>query len=144
MDGLKGSSYPGQIWKEYMGNIHEGLPQLGFLPYAQLSQEFTDNLNEQQTTNPEEGEPVQDQLQEGDVGQQQDNVEQDMGNGVENGVQGGNNPPADNQQSDANNNVDNDNNLQNTPDENGGGQEETTNQPQPPAQDENTPIENGQ
>ena len=92
----------------------------------------------------EEGEPVQDQLQEGDVGQQQDNVEQDMGNGVENGVQGGNNPPADNQQSDANNNVDNDNNLQNTPDENGGGQEETTNQPQPPAQDENTPIENGQ
>ena len=144
VDGLKGSSYPGQIWKEYMGNIHEGLPQLGFLPYAQLSQEFTDNLNEQQPTNPEEGEPVQDQLQEGDVGQQQDNVEQDMGNGVENGVQGGNNPPADNQQSDANNNVDNDNNLQNTPDENGGGQEETTNQPQPPAQDENTPIENGQ
>ncbi len=53
VDGLTGSSYPGQIWKTYMDDIHQGLAPLDFLPYAQLSQDFIDNQNQDQT-------PVQD------------------------------------------------------------------------------------
>lgn len=38
--GLVGSSYPAQIWKDYMTKIHVGLMPMNFLPYAQLSPEF--------------------------------------------------------------------------------------------------------
>ena len=40
VEGLGGSTYPAQIWKDYMTKIHEGLAPMNFLPYAQLSQEF--------------------------------------------------------------------------------------------------------
>ena len=40
VEGLKGATYPAQIWKEYMTNIHQGLAPMNFLPYAQLSPEF--------------------------------------------------------------------------------------------------------
>ena len=42
VDGLQGATYPAEIWKAYMTNIHEGLAPMNFLPYAQLSQEFMD------------------------------------------------------------------------------------------------------
>lgn len=38
--GLRGTSYPIQIWKKFMDQAHEGLVDLPFLPYAQLSEEF--------------------------------------------------------------------------------------------------------
>lgn len=65
VDGLKGASYPGQIWKNYMQTIHEGLPQLSFLPYAQLSQDFIDGQMEPE--NPEENpleQPVEGEITE--------------------------------------------------------------------------------
>ncbi len=70
VDGLTGSSYPGQIWKTYMDDIHQGLTPLEFLPYAQLSQDFIDSQNQNQnqdqtqvqdpnqTNQPEVNEPV--------------------------------------------------------------------------------------
>lgn len=33
--GLGGGSYPGEIWKNYMNQIHQGLAPMEFLPYAQ-------------------------------------------------------------------------------------------------------------
>jgi len=37
---LEGATYPAEIWKLYMTEIHEDLKPLNFLPYAQLSEEF--------------------------------------------------------------------------------------------------------
>ena len=45
---LSGSSYPGQIWQTYMNAIHEGLTPMEFLPYAQLSDEFVDQMEQEQ------------------------------------------------------------------------------------------------
>ena len=56
VDGLTGSSYPAQIWKDYMTNIHTGLAPMNFLPYAQLSPEF---IEEHYPTEPEE--PIEDE-----------------------------------------------------------------------------------
>lgn len=42
VEGLQGATYPAQIWKDYMTNIHQGLAPMNFLPYAQLSQDFID------------------------------------------------------------------------------------------------------
>ena len=56
IDGLTGSSYPAQIWKDYMTNIHTGLAPMNFLPYAQLSPEF---IEEHYPTEPEE--PIEDE-----------------------------------------------------------------------------------
>ena len=42
VDGLQGSTYPAQIWKDYMEDIHTDLLPVNFLPYAQLSQDFID------------------------------------------------------------------------------------------------------
>ena len=43
VSSLTGSSYPAQIWKQYMDDIHDGLTPLDFLPYAQMSQDYSDN-----------------------------------------------------------------------------------------------------
>ena len=40
VEGLQGTTYPLQIWKEYMSYAHQGLPVLNFLPHAQLSDDF--------------------------------------------------------------------------------------------------------
>ena len=40
VEGLKGATYPAQIWKDYMTTIHTDLTPMNFLPYAQLSPEF--------------------------------------------------------------------------------------------------------
>ena len=37
---LEGATYPAEIWKTYMTDIHDGLKPLKFLPYARLSDEF--------------------------------------------------------------------------------------------------------
>ena len=54
VDGLTGSSYPGQIWKQYMNAIHEGLTPMKFLPYAQLSDEFLEQQKPEEEEQPEE------------------------------------------------------------------------------------------
>ncbi len=41
LEGLKGASYPGEIWKQFMEAAHEDLAPLDFLPYAQVSEEYT-------------------------------------------------------------------------------------------------------
>lgn len=33
LEGLTGSAYPGEIWKDFMNEIHKGLTDIGFLPY---------------------------------------------------------------------------------------------------------------
>lgn len=41
LEGLQGASYPGAIWKQFMEAAHEDLMLLNFLPYAQVSEEYT-------------------------------------------------------------------------------------------------------
>lgn len=38
LSGLKGSSYPGIIWKRFMEEIHQGLQPLEFLPYIKIEE----------------------------------------------------------------------------------------------------------
>jgi len=45
---LEGATYPAEIWKQYMTQIHEGLKPLNFLPYAQLSEEFMEKYYPQE------------------------------------------------------------------------------------------------
>lgn len=40
MEGLKGNTYPGQIWQEFMLSAHEGLPILDFRQKVELSEEY--------------------------------------------------------------------------------------------------------
>lgn len=63
VEGLTGSTYPAAIWKDYMTTIHQGLEQMNFLPYAQLSQEFMQehyseekDSSEENANNPENAE----------------------------------------------------------------------------------------
>ena len=64
VEGLQGATYPAQIWKDYMTNIHQGLAPMNFLPYAQLSQEFIDAYypteSESEETPVEEEIPLED------------------------------------------------------------------------------------
>lgn len=64
VEGLTGSSYPGQIWKQYMEAIHKDLKPMKFLPYAQLSQEFKDQQEKQEEEEVEEEEEVTDDVPE--------------------------------------------------------------------------------
>lgn len=45
---LSGSSYPGRIWYSFMKKIHKGLNPIEFLPYAQLSDELLDQMQQEQ------------------------------------------------------------------------------------------------
>jgi len=56
VEGLGGSTYPAQIWKDYMTTIHAGMTPMNFLPYAQLSPEF---MEEHYPMEPEE--PVEEE-----------------------------------------------------------------------------------
>lgn len=58
---LEGATYPAEIWKRYMTEIHEGLKPLKFLPYAQLSQEFMEQYypTEEQETDAVEAENIE-------------------------------------------------------------------------------------
>lgn len=66
VDGLGGSTYPAQIWKDYMTTIHTGLAPMNFLPYAQLSPEF---VEEHYPTEPEE--PVEGEVPEAEENPQE-------------------------------------------------------------------------
>ena len=40
LDGLKGNTYPGEIWQDFMKKAHEGLPVLSFRQQVELSEEY--------------------------------------------------------------------------------------------------------
>lgn len=131
---LSGSTYPGQIWQMYMNTIHEGLTPMEFLPYAQLSDEFVNQMEQEQQEQDERREegqntPGQDEpAQNPENGEQQnppdngepvtpDEPEQDDGTGEEN-------QPDDNNTPDNDNGVENDNledGNENNSDNDGGG-----------------------
>ena len=48
IQNLSGSTYPAQIWKTYMTEIHKNLAPMDFLPYAQLSDDFKDQKASEQ------------------------------------------------------------------------------------------------
>jgi membrane peptidoglycan carboxypeptidase len=48
VEELKSTSYPGHIWQSFMNELHQDLPALDFLPYAQLSEEFQERQQEQE------------------------------------------------------------------------------------------------
>ncbi len=94
VEDLQGSTYPAQIWKDYMEKVHTNLAPLNFLPYAQLSQEFIDTYYpvEEETETPQDGESVDNTSKNGneDVSGSVDGAEnqegmQDIMNGEENG-----------------------------------------------------------
>ncbi len=68
VSGLQGASYPGKIWQQFMYQLHDGLTPLDFLPYAQLSDEFMQELEEQeedtQTESESESESESDNVSE--------------------------------------------------------------------------------
>lgn len=70
---LGGSTYPAQIWKAYMSTIHEGLEPMNFLPYAQLSPEFQDQLNPPES---ESEEAESEETVEGDAGQEEESPQE--------------------------------------------------------------------
>lgn len=69
---LQGSTYPAQIWKDYMEQIHTNLALLNFLPYAQISQEFMDTYYPTQEL-PEDGENVESEDNDGNIDEAEDN-----------------------------------------------------------------------
>lgn len=68
VEGLGGSTYPAQIWKDYMTKIHTGLTPMNFLPYAQLSPEFMEEYYPPESE--EEETPI-----EGDIPEEEENPE---------------------------------------------------------------------
>lgn len=70
VDGLKGATYPAQIWKDYMTTIHAELAPMNFLPYAQLSPEFMDEHYPQESESEEQsesGDVSEENAQEGEA-----------------------------------------------------------------------------
>lgn len=67
VEGLTGSSYPGQIWKDFMEIIHEDLSPIDFLPYAQLSTDFQQKKAEQQQKQKEKRENADKENNQQDV-----------------------------------------------------------------------------
>ena len=59
INGLTGSSYPAEIWKTYMDQIHSDLTPLNFLPYEHMSDESQDNQESQEVQDT----PADDQTQ---------------------------------------------------------------------------------
>lgn len=47
MDDLMGSTYPGKIWQSFMEQANEGLEWLDFLPYAKLSEDFQQQMQQE-------------------------------------------------------------------------------------------------
>ncbi len=110
LDNLQGATYPGTIWKNFMTGIHEGLPVLEFLPYAQMegepqeeseaSQEEPEASPEESATSPEEPAASPEESVEPPAGGEQGETPSDEtagGNGALDPAAGeqGENPPPD-------------------------------------------------
>lgn len=100
LKGLQGASYPGNIWKDFMEPLHEGLEPLDFLPSATLSEEFIqENMQEEEPEEeiPPVEEEAQDQVADPEVVEETlpvENEVQDQVNEPENGVEA---PPTENE-----------------------------------------------
>ena len=86
VDGLQGSTYPAQIWKDYMEEIHTDLLPLNFLPYAQLSQDFIDTYYPTEDSENVEEDNSQD-IGEGNVEYEEDSEHEDEESGNEDNLQ---------------------------------------------------------
>lgn len=64
LPGLSGSSYPGNIWRSFMDQLHQGLPPVDFLPYMDEQKAPLDNQEYTTEVSPQEGIP-QPELPEG-------------------------------------------------------------------------------
>ena len=62
LDSLQGATYPGKIWQNFMEQAHEGKEILDFLPYAQLSDEFTTQQQEEAVKKAQEKEQKQQKI----------------------------------------------------------------------------------
>jgi 1A family penicillin-binding protein len=71
VEELKSTSYPGHIWQSFMNGLHQDLPALDFLPYAQLSDEFQERQQEQEN----DAEAQEDAAQEDDAAVPEDGVD---------------------------------------------------------------------
>jgi membrane peptidoglycan carboxypeptidase len=99
VEELKSTSYPGHIWQSFMNGLHQDLPALDFLPYAQLSDEFQERQQEK-----ENDADAQEDAQEDDAAVPEDGVD-DAAEGAgapEAGVEDAGNPqPEDDMEADA-------------------------------------------
>ncbi len=57
LPGLSGSSYPGNIWRSFMDQLHQGLPPVDFLPYMDEQKAPLDNQEYTTEVSPQEGIP---------------------------------------------------------------------------------------
>lgn len=67
VDNLEGATYPAEIWKTYMTEIHEGLKPLNFLPYAKLSEEFMQQYYPEEEESSEAENVIESDLDENEV-----------------------------------------------------------------------------
>lgn len=67
IQGLSGNSYPGQIWKEFMNNIHTNLPDASFQPYEGLETvtNSSDTMQENETLDANSIENSKDDIKNG-------------------------------------------------------------------------------
>lgn len=80
LSDLYGGTYPGQIWYQFMKQIHEGLDSLDFPMYQDNSQTVEDSKEEETTEEEETSEEeeemdagLEDNVEDGDNGEDEDN-----------------------------------------------------------------------
>lgn len=91
LEGLMGYTYPGQIWQTFMEEAHEDKEPLGFLPYAQMSEEYV-NANRPETDESEDGELenddwIDEELTDDEIQQENTVGEESLSNMDENAVE---------------------------------------------------------
>lgn len=78
LEELMGYTYPGQIWQTFMEAVHEEKEPLAFLPYAQMSEEFSVQTAPEEEVLPEEGGNVSEETWPGEAGEMpEENAEQE-------------------------------------------------------------------
>ena len=71
LDSLQGATYPGKIWQSFMEQAHDGKEILDFLPYAQMSDEFTTQQQEEAAAKAQQREQKQQEILNQETMQQQ-------------------------------------------------------------------------
>lgn len=96
ISNLSGSTFPGQIWKNYMSAVHENLAPMEFLPYAHMSDDFINEQKKEQEEHdkkreenktdekPQEETPVEDEPAQ-NPGDEQTTVPDENGGGENTG-----------------------------------------------------------
>ena len=106
VEGLTGSSYPGQIWKTYMEAIHDGLDKMDFIPYAQISSDYEKQQKDKNTIRDiEDDEEDKDEANKSDNQNNKSDKKSD-----DNSSDSNNQDSSDNNSNSSNNNSDSSNN----------------------------------